>query len=156
MRPGGAVKLRAVPITIKRASEYVRKWHRHHRPPQGGLFAAAVAREGEDEPCGVAIVGRPTARLFDPSGQSAEITRMATDGTPNANSKLYGIVRRVCQILGYKQVTTLTLPSEGGASLRAAGAPEPTEAGGGKWSREGRGRKDDHPTERKWRTTEQL
>lgn len=143
-------------MTIKRANEYVALWHRHHKPAQGGLFAVGVAQEGQSDPCGVAIIGRPVARLFDPSGMSAEITRMATDGTPNANSKLYAIARSVCQKMGYRQLTTLTLPSEGGASLRAVGAPEPTPAGGGSWSRPSRKRENKAPLDRKWRTTEKL
>lgn len=156
MKPDGATKLRAIPMTITRANEYVARWHRHHKPAQGGLFAVGVAREGEDEPCGVAIVGRPVARLYDPTGMSAEITRMATDGTPNTNSKLYALVRQIAQTMGYRRITTLTLPSEGGASLRAAGAPPPAPAGGGRWSRSNRQRADTHPLERKWRTTEEL
>jgi hypothetical protein len=148
--------LRAVPITIKRANEYVALWHRHHGKSAHHLFAVAVAREGESEPCGVAIIGPPAARLFDTTGMSAEIRRMATDGTPNANSKLYSIARSVCQKLGYRQLATYTLPSEGGASLRAVGAPAPVEAGGGSWSRKGRVREDKGPLGRKWRTTEQL
>ncbi len=155
-KPDGAAKLRTIPMTIKRANRYVAQWHRHHKPTQGGIFAVAVAPEGSDEPCGVAIVGRPVARLFDPSGMSAEITRMATDGTPNANSKLYAVARRVVQTLGYRRLTTLTLPDEGGASLRAAGCPDPVPAGGGSWSRPSRPREDKHPLARKWRTTEEL
>jgi hypothetical protein len=50
-----------------------------------------------------------------------------------------------------------TLPDEGGASLRAAGwGLSPSLAGGGTWSRDGRERTDDHPTEKKHRWTAEL
>ena len=148
--------LRAIPMTIKRANSYVRRWHRHHPPAQGGLFAVAVARTGESEPCGVAIVGRVTARLFDPRGMTAEITRIATDGTPNACSKLIGLARRIVAIMGYEQLSTLTLPSEGGASLRGAGLKDPAVTAGGSWDRPSRRRTDKHPTGPKHRYTERL
>lgn len=49
--------LEVVPCTIGGAKEYVRQHHRHHQPPLSGLFAVAVALEGEV--VGVAIVVGP-------------------------------------------------------------------------------------------------
>jgi hypothetical protein len=77
----------------------------------------------------VAIVGRPVARRMD-DGETVEINRVCTDGTRNACSLLLGAVRRAARALGYKRVITYTLPSEGGASLRAAGYRFDGEAGG--------------------------
>lgn len=139
-----------VPITIADAKRLVARIHRHHKPPQGGLFAVGVAREGEDEPCGCAIVGRPVARMAD-DGWTAEVTRLATDGTPNACSMLYGAAWRAARALGYRRCITYILDTEPGTSLSAAGWKLIGQAGGGKWSRESRPRVDDHPTQRKLR-----
>jgi hypothetical protein len=55
--------LTIVPCSIQDAKILVERWHRHHDPPGGGLFAVAVA--GEDgEIHGAAIVGRPIGRLM--------------------------------------------------------------------------------------------
>ena len=108
------------PITLCEAFLFVRRHHRHHRPPQGGLFAVACTLEGSDEVCGVAIVGRPIARRLD-DGWTAEVTRCCTDGSRNACSMLYGAAWRACRALGYRRLVTYTLPEEGGCSLRGAG-----------------------------------
>lgn len=113
------MKLR--PITVQEARRVVGAWHRHNRPPQGGLFAVAVELAGEIE--GVAIVGRPIARCLD-DGWTAEITRVATRGAANACSMLYGACCRAAHALGYRRIVTYTLASEPGTSLRAAGFVE--------------------------------
>lgn len=137
-----------VPTTLRAASAFVAQHHRHHRPPQGGLFAVACA--AGDQVCGVAIVGRPLARLLA-DGWTAEVTRLCTLGTPNACSLLYGAAWRAARALGYRRLVTYTLPEEGGGSLRAAGWRCLGEAGGGSWSRKTRPCVDMHPTQRKLR-----
>lgn len=137
-----------VPCTLRQAKDFVRDFHRHHRPPQGGLFALA-AMDGE-RLCGVVIVGRPVARALD-DGRTAEVTRCCTDGTRNACSILYGRARRAAHALGYLRVVTYTLETEGGASLRAAGWRCEGKAGGGTWSCPSRPREDDHPRQEKLR-----
>jgi hypothetical protein len=102
------------------------------------------------ELCGVAIVGRPVARLLQ-DGYTAEVVRCCTDGTRNAPSMLYAAAWRACRALGYRRLLTYTLPSEGGASLRAAGWRLIGEAGGGSWDRPQRPRIDRHPTQKKLR-----
>lgn len=138
-----------VPITIQDAREFVRQHHRHHRPPVSGLFAVACA----DSPTrinGVAIVGRPVARgLAD--GWTAEVTRVATDETPNACSILYAAAWRAARALGYRRLVTYTLSTESGVSLRATGWKCVGEAGGGSWSCKSRPRVDAHPTQAKLR-----
>lgn len=69
---------------------------------------------------GVAIVGRPVARMYD-NGQTLEVNRTATDGSPNANSMLYAAAWRAAKALGYTRLVTYTQAAETGASLRAAG-----------------------------------
>jgi len=132
------VSLRARPITIKAAMRLVEKWHRHLPRVVGGMFAVA-AENGAGAIVGVAIVGRPVARL-DQDGWTAEVVRCVTDGTRNANSFLYSTARRVAQTLGYRRLLTKTLPEESGSSLRALGL-EPlglTKAEG--WHRPSRAR----------------
>jgi hypothetical protein len=79
--------LTLVPMTLKEAHEFVQRVHRHHRASQGGLFAVACA--ARDEIVGVCIIGRPVARLLQ-DDFTAEVTRLATDGSRNACSMLYG------------------------------------------------------------------
>lgn len=69
---------------------------------------------------GVATAGRPVARHYD-DGRTLEVNRTCTDGTPNANSMLYGAVWRAAKAMGYKRCITYTQADETGASLRAAG-----------------------------------
>lgn len=140
------MKLAVTPITLREARAYVADHHRHHEPPQGGLFAVA-ASVGEVV-VGVAIVGRPVARMAD-NGWTAEVTRLCTDGTRNACSLLYSAAWRAARALGYRKLITYTLPEEGGASLRAAGWKCLGEAGGGSWTRAERPRFDTHPTQQK-------
>jgi hypothetical protein len=142
------LSLELAPISVADANDYVRRHHRHHLPTLGGLFAVAVALEAEI--VGVAIVGRPVARMSQ-NGWTCEITRVATDGSHNACSMLYGACWRAARALGYKRLITYTLPEEGGSSLRAAGYRLIGEAGGGSWSRTSRPRIDKHPTQMKLR-----
>ena len=135
-----------VPVTLDEANAFVREHHRHHKPVPGAKFCIAVALAGSV--VGVAIVGRPIARMID-DGWTLEVNRTCTDGTKNANSALYGACRRAAFALGYRRLLTYTLPEEGGASLRAAGWKCLGEAGGGRWSRESRPRINTHPTQAK-------
>lgn len=137
-----------VPITIKDAARFIREHHRHHRPPTGGLFAVGVANE--TLLIGVAVVARPVSRHAQ-DGSTAEVTRLATDGTKNACSALYGACWRAARALGYRRLITYTLTTEPGTSLRAAGWMLIGEAGGGSWSRPSRPRDDQHPTQPKLR-----
>lgn len=137
-----------VPLTLAEANEFVRQHHRHHKPVPGAKFAIGVEEGGKI--VGVAIVGRPVARLLD-DGYTAEVIRTCTDGTRNANSMLYGAAWRAARAMGYRRIGTYTLPEEGGASLRAAGWRCLGEAGGGTWNRKSRPRVDLHPLQTKVR-----
>lgn len=112
------MSLRIVPVSFADAVAFVAEWHRHHAPPVGHKFSLGVARERVL--CGVAIVGRPVVRHLD-NGRTLEVNRTATDGTPNANSMLYGASWRAAKALGYDRLVTYTQAGESGASLRAAG-----------------------------------
>ena len=138
-----------IPITIGEAKAFVRQHHRHHRPPQGALFAVGAAIR--DEVVGCAIVGRPVSRMFD-DGFTVEVTRCCTlEGARNAGSMLYGACWRAARALGYRLAVTYTLPSESGATLRGAGWRLIGAAGGGKWTRVSRPRVDLHPMQTKLR-----
>lgn len=112
-------RLTIVPLTLNRAREVVDALHRHHKKPQGHRFSIGVQRP-DGVLCGVAIVGRPVARCFDQE-RCVEVTRVATDGTPNACSALYGAVWRAASAMGVVRAITYTQDGESGASLRAVG-----------------------------------
>jgi len=139
------MKLAICPISLRDANELVARWHRHHKPVPGAKFAIAVAGESGGV-CGCAIIGRPTARMSD-DGWTLEVVRVATDGTKNACSALYGAAWRASREMGYKRLITYTLPEEGGTSLRAAGWKCLGERGGGTWNRKHRPRIDRHPAQ---------
>lgn len=147
-RIGNAVRLSIVPISLDEANAFVREHHRHHQPVPGAKFCVAVTA-GETV-VGVAIVGRPVARMLD-DGWTLEVNRTCTDGTKNANSALYGACRRAAFALGYRRLITYTLRSESGSSLKAAGWRCIGEAGGGSWSCPSRPRVDKHPLQTKLR-----
>lgn len=111
--------LHLVPVSREDACEFVRMWHRHHRPPPGDKFRVGVASE-DGTLHGVAMVGRPVARHYD-DGLTLEVNRTATDGTSNANSMLYAAAWRAAKALGYQRLITYTQEDESGSSLRAAG-----------------------------------
>ena len=145
-------RLRTVPVTFAQARDFITDWHRHHRPPAGHKFSLGVADE-QDVLVGVAVVGRPVARMLD-DGLTLEVTRLATDGSPNACSCLYAAAWQAAKALGYRRLVTYTQRSESGASLRAAGwrvgAARPPSPG---WSRPSRPRTDhgvDHIARLRW------
>lgn len=108
-----------VPVTFRQACKFVQDLHRHNKPPRGHKFSIGLALEC-GELVGVAMAGRPIARHFD-DGLTLEVNRTCTDGTRNANSMLYGAVRRAAWGMGYQRIITYTQADESGASLRAAG-----------------------------------
>lgn len=110
--------LHLVPLSLAQANEHVAAWHRHNNPVPGAKFSIGCADE-EGVLRAVCIVGRPVARHFD-DGQTLEVNRVATDGTRNANSMLYGAAARAAFALGYTRVITYIQADESGSSLRAA------------------------------------
>ncbi|WP_042700746.1 XF1762 family protein [Azospirillum sp. B506] len=151
-------KLSLCPISLDEANAFVARLHRHHEPVQGHKFSlgAMLGREL----MGVAIVGRPVSRIRD-DGDTLEVTRLCTVAKRaipgklnrkgeqcfhNPTSFLYGAALRATFALGYRRLGTYTLPSEGGASLRACGWKLIGERGGGSWNCPSRPRTDTHPT----------
>ena len=119
------------PLSLAQANAYVAAHHRHSRPVIGAKFSLG-AMEG-DQLMGVAIVGRPVARMLD-DGSVLEVTRLCTTGARNAASFLYGAAARATFALGYRKLVTYTLTTEPGTSLRAAGWRVVGEVKGRSWS----------------------
>lgn len=124
--------MRLAPCTLAEANAFVAKHHRHHQPTPVAKFCIAAALE--QGVVGVVIVGLPKARM-SMDGWTLEVTRLATDGTKNACSLLYGAARRAAFALGYSRILTYTLAEEGGASLRASGFTEEATIDGESWKR---------------------
>lgn len=142
----GPTRLRLRPVSLRGANDFVADHDRHHCPTRGHKFAIGVA-DDHGALRGVAIAGRPVARLLD-DGLHLEILRVATDGTPNACSLLYGAVARAGAAVGYRRsdIVTYTLATEAGISLRAAGWVPVARTSGQTWDRPGRSRTDRQPT----------
>ncbi|QDP64123.1 MAG: putative adenine modification enzyme [Prokaryotic dsDNA virus sp.] len=141
------------PITYRAACDFIERLHRHHKPPQGHKFS--VGLDGGAGLIGVAVIGRPVARGAD-DGFTAEVTRLCTDGSPNACSALYGAAARAAKAMGYRRIITYTLESETGASLRASGWRRDGSVNGRSWSCPSRPREDKHPTVPKTRWVRDL
>jgi len=140
------VSLQAVPLAFSDAAAFVQRHHRHHTPPVGHKFS--IGAEAAGELVGVVIVGRPVARGRD-DGLTLEVTRLCTNGHPNACSFLYGAASRAAFALGYRRIGTYILKREPGTSLAAAGWKVVAEPRGRSWSAPSRPRTDKHPTEPK-------
>lgn len=100
-------KLQVRGLELRDANAYVNQRHRHldgimdHKFSLGAFTGRLLV--------GVANAGRPVAQMLD-NGQTVEILRVATDGTRNACSKLYGPVRREAKRRRIKRIVTYTLP----------------------------------------------
>lgn len=139
--------LRIVPIGLKAANRFVEKHHRHARRTNndGGKYAIALEYGGEI--VGVAIVGRPTARMLQHSGQEfpAELLRLCTgpSAPKGSGSKLYARARRIWHLMGGTHLHTYTLDKETGASLRGAGLKVPVaKVAPAQWTRDARPREE--------------
>ena len=135
-----------IPLNLRDANRFVIANHRHHGLAQGHKFSIGLLRDGAL--VGVAIVGRPVARTVD-DGLIAEVTRLCTDGTRNACSRLYAACWRIAKAMGYKRLITYILDSETGVSLRACGWRLLDSVPAQTWNRPSRFRADKHPVSEK-------
>lgn len=146
-------RLTIVPMTLTEAKTFVGQEHRHHPPPHAHKFSVGVEDEG-GRLRGVAVAARPKAHML-PQYRTLEVIRLATDGTDNACSALYGAVARIGVEMGYKrhQILTYILDDEPGTSLKAAGWYFDGRTDGGSWDRPSRPRTDKAPTcpKQRWR-----
>lgn len=149
------VKLTVRPVEFAIAIDFVSKNHRHHKQPQGHRFSLACF--DSDRLCGVAVVGRPVARLAGHPCEIAEVTRLCTDGTRNACSILYSACARVCKEMGFIRIQTYILEEESGTSLKASGWICDGISGGGQWKHtDGKDRRTDQPVGMKYRWSKSL
>ena len=138
-----------VPLNLKTANEYVLKNHRHHKPSNRHKFSIGLSLN--NVLIGVAICGRPVARGSD-NGFTLEVSRLCTDGSDNACSKLYGACARIAKEMGYLKIQTYILQSESGTTLKASGWKMEAITAGGQWKyTNGKPRRTDQPTEPKQR-----
>lgn len=137
--------LRLHPIGLREANEWVDAVHRHHKPVTGHKFSVSVV-DDTGQLVGVGIAGRPVSREYQQQGY-LEVVRVATDGSPNVPSMIYGALKGAGMKLGYPahKIITYTLESEPGTSLRAAGWILDGTTSGGSWDRPSRGRTDKAP-----------
>jgi hypothetical protein len=133
--------MNVMPITLREANDFVEQFHRHSNRTarDGGKFAIG-AGDGE-QMFGVAIVGRPLARMLNDS-YTAEVLRVCSkpDAPKNVCSFLYGRCWRVWQAMGGRRLVTYTLQTESGSSLKGAGWKIMGETKPGGWARDGRER----------------
>ncbi len=137
-----------VALPLDEANAFVDQHHRHRKPVVGHKFSIGAALG--DKIVGVVIVGRPVAEGLD-DGLTLEVTRLCTDGTPNACSFLYGAAARAAFALGYQRIGTYILKTEAGVSLKAAGWRLVAEVRGRSWNSRGRPRVDKYPMQDKLR-----
>lgn len=133
------------PITIKAALKWTREVHRRLPALQGGMWAVQGLRDGER--IGVAIVGRPTARMLD-NGERLQVLRVASlegdasaSGHKGINSMLYAACARSAINMGATDLWTYIHDDEPGVSLKGAGwIKDPVPSRGGQWTRTSRRR----------------
>lgn len=112
-------KLELTPSTLADAKAFVAEVHRHHGPPVGHRFSVGC-KDDDGVVRAVMVMGRAVAPKTDQYA-ILEVTRVASDGCPNACSFLYGAACRIHRVHGFKFAQTFTLTSEPGTSLIAAG-----------------------------------
>lgn len=127
------------PLPLREANGFVREHHAHHGPARGCVFCVGCW-EGA-RLVGVAIVGRPLSRLLQ-DGRTLEVTRLCTDRTPHAASKLLAACARTCAAIGCTRVLSYTLRDEEGTSYRAAGWRAVAASDGGRWDTPARPRQE--------------
>lgn len=135
--------MKACRVELAEANAFVDAVHRHHEGLPGHRFS--VGAEINGVLVGVVTVGRPVAPKTDKK-YIAEVTRLASNGSKNVCSFLYGKAARIAQEMAFKKIQTFVLPSEPGTSLKAAGWTCEGMTGVGDWNnRPGRNSKNKGP-----------
>lgn len=137
-------------IPLATAKHCVLLWHRHHDPAINHRWSLGAFLG--TELLGVAMVGRPVARLLDHNAV-VEVNRVATPGVDadprcrGACSLLYRACAAEAEKRGFSRIITYTLEIESGYSLRAARWHPTGRTSGGTWSRDDRPREERPETE---------
>lgn len=135
--------LKAEPLTLEQANDFVKKLHRHHAPVHRDKYR--IGCKAGEKLVGVVQVGRPVSRMLD-DGRTLEVVRLCTDGTRNTCSFLYSRAARVARELGYERIITYILESENGESLLASGWVKDADIRGHDWTCPSRPRQTSAPT----------
>jgi hypothetical protein len=141
---------------VKYARQWVESVHRRIPTLVGAMWCLGLW-DG-DTMRGLAVVGRPGARMLDVAARArvgtVEVIRVAViEGTPNGCSMLYGACARTGRAMGLDGMLTYIHEDETGVSLRAAGWVADKMTDGGEWSRPSRQRElvlDSKPKRRWW------
>lgn len=124
--------MKAIPLELKEANEFVAQLHRHHEPVHRDKFRVGCL-DDTGKLCGVVQMARPVARRLD-DGKTIEVVRLCSDGTYNVCSFLYSKAARIAKEMGYTKIITYILQSESGSSLKASGwICEDDDCGGTSW-----------------------
>ncbi len=145
--------MKAVPLELKQANEFVDNLHRHHDSVHRDKFRLGCEIDGKL--VGVVQLARPVSRMLD-DGKTIEVVRMCTDGTKNVCSFLYSRAARIAKEMGYSKIITYILDSESGMSLKASGWHKEADTKGQYWSRPSRPRSTTAPTCNKQRWAKTL
>lgn len=122
-----------IPLTRDEANAFIAQHHRHCGRVPG--HRGAIGCEHEGRLVGVVIIARPVSRELQKDPFLVEVVRLCVspEAPKGTCSWLYARARRAAVALGFLRVTTVTLDTEGGASLRGAGWREvgrlPTRSG---------------------------
>ena len=112
------VAYRTVPVSLKAANDFITEHHRHNKKVTGHKFSIGAMSHGSL--VGVAVCGRPVARLLDDGGTLEVLRVCIKDPAPkNACSYLYGRCEKIWRAMGGERIITYTLETEPGSSLRA-------------------------------------
>lgn len=147
------------PIERDEARAFVDEHHEHNKAPVSWRYGTAIWNG--PVLLGVAMVGRPVARMID-AAKVVEVNRVCLRrDIPaglrwNACSMLYGWAAREAERRGFEKIITYTLVSEPGTALKAAGWIPEAKTKGGSWHRPSRSRKDVAPLVKKIRWAKYL
>ena len=126
--------MKIVPITLREANDFVERHHRHsaRTSNDGGKFAIGLNADGSL--VGVAIVGRPVARMLQEPGTAELLRCCVSPVAPRcATSKLNARAKRIWQLMGDIRLVSYTLTRESGASMRASGFVAETSVPARRW-----------------------
>ena len=152
-------ELKLEAITFSEAKAFVTSRHEHCPGPAGWKFG--IGLNNGPTLIGVAMVGRPVARMLPQDGSLFEVNRLCLDRSIpdalrwNGCSMLYGWAAKEARKRGAERIITYIRDDEPGTSLLAAGWGLERLCAGGSRTRAGRSRAE-HNTVPKQRWGKQL